>query len=184
MHRIMPSERVQRRVDDLLDQAERAVSDRDWATVQEIAEAVLIADSQNGDALVFIAMAQSALGLNTSVKPVARESSAELVDAVKPESFVDGRYEVRGLLGEGGKKSVYLAHDTVLDRDVAFAVIKTEDLDNESLVRITREAQAMARLGDNPNIMPIFDLGEEDGRPYLVQPVMAGGDVETLIKDS
>jgi len=98
MHRIMPSERVQRRVDDLLDQAKRAVSDRDWATVQEIAEAVLIADSQNGDALVFIAMAQSALGLNTSVKPVARESSAELVDAVKPESFVDGRYEVRGLL--------------------------------------------------------------------------------------
>jgi serine/threonine protein kinase len=71
-----------------------------------------------------------------------------------------------------------------LDRDVAFGLIKAEDLDDTSRERITREAQAMARLGDNPSIMPIFDLGDEDGQPYLVQPVMDGGDVEGLIAES
>jgi len=39
----------------------------------------------------------------------------------------------------------------------------------------------MARLGDHPNLMPIFDLGEENGQPYMVQPLMVGGDVEALI---
>jgi serine/threonine protein kinase len=97
------------------------------------------------------------------------------------ESFADGRYTVTDFLGEGGKKKVYLAHDNTLDRDVAFALIKAEGLDNSSRQRITREAQAMGRLGDNPNIMPIFDLGEENGQPYMVQPLMRGGDVEALI---
>lgn len=46
-----------------------------------------------------------------------------------PTSFAGGRYQVKKFLGEGGKKKVYLAHDTVLDRDVAFALIKTKKLD-------------------------------------------------------
>jgi hypothetical protein len=46
-----------------------------------------------------------------------------------PASCAHGRYQVKEFLGEGGKKKVYLAHDTVLDRDVAFYLIKTEDLD-------------------------------------------------------
>jgi eukaryotic-like serine/threonine-protein kinase len=46
--------------------------------------------------------------------------------AAMPTSVANGRYHVRKSLGEGGKKKVYLAHDTVLDRDVAFALIKTE----------------------------------------------------------
>src|SRR5207248_4264913 len=44
----------------------------------------------------------------------------------EPPSFVNGRYLVKRFLGEGGKKRVFLAHDTLLDRDVAFALIKTE----------------------------------------------------------
>ncbi len=88
---------------------------------------------------------------------------------------------VKGLLGEGGKKRVYLAHDTTLDRDVAFGLIKAEGLDVAARQRITREAQAMVRLGDHPNLMPIFDLGEENGQPYMVQPLMSGGDIEALI---
>ena len=47
----------------------------------------------------------------------------------QPTSFANGRYQVKKFLGEGGKKKVYLAHDTLLDRDVAFALIKTEKLD-------------------------------------------------------
>ena len=48
--------------------------------------------------------------------------------AQEPSSFANGRYEVKRFLGEGGKKKVYLAQDTLLDRDVAFALIKTEGL--------------------------------------------------------
>ena len=48
-----------------------------------------------------------------------------------PTSFASGRYQVKRFLGEGGKKKVYLAHDTNLDRDVAFALIKTETISQD-----------------------------------------------------
>jgi tetratricopeptide (TPR) repeat protein len=99
----------------------------------------------------------------------------------EPTSFANGRYQVRKFLGEGGKKKVYLVHDTLLDRDVAFALIKTEKLDDASRTRVTREARAMGRLGDHPNIVAIYDMGEHEGQPYIVIPVMPGGDVESLI---
>jgi tetratricopeptide (TPR) repeat protein len=99
-----------------------------------------------------------------------------------PTSFANGRYQVKKFLGEGGKKKVYLVHDTLLDRDVAFALIKTEKLDAATRTRVTREARAMGRLGDHPNIMTIHDLGDYEGQPYIVIPVMPGGDVEGLIE--
>ncbi len=102
--------------------------------------------------------------------------------SVMPTSFINGRYEVKKFLGEGGKKKVYLAHDTLLDRDVAFALIKTAKLDDASRTRVTREARAMGRLGDHPNIVAIYDMGEHEGQPYIVIPVMPGGDVEGLIE--
>jgi len=99
-----------------------------------------------------------------------------------PASFVNGRYQVKKFLGEGGKKKVYLVHDTLLDRDVAFALIKTEKLDDATRARVSREARAMGRLGDHPNIVAIYDMGEHEGQPYIVIPVMPGGDVEGLIE--
>jgi len=99
-----------------------------------------------------------------------------------PVSFAGGRYQVKKFLGEGGKKKVYLVHDTLLDRDVAFALIKTEKLDDATRLRVTREAQAMGKLGDHPNIVGIHDMGEEKGQPYVVLPLMPGGDVEDLIE--
>jgi len=99
-----------------------------------------------------------------------------------PTSFVNGRYQVKKFLGEGGKKKVYLVHDTLLDRDVAFALIKTEKLDDATRTRVTREARAMGRLGDHPNVVAIYDMGDHEGQPYIVIPVMPGGDVEGLIE--
>jgi tetratricopeptide (TPR) repeat protein len=104
--------------------------------------------------------------------------------SLEPTSFVNGRYEVKKFLGEGGKKKVYLAHDTLLDRDVAFALIKTEKLDDATRARVNREARAMGRLGDHPNIVTIHDIGEHEGQPYIVIPVMPGGDVEGLIEQA
>ena len=102
----------------------------------------------------------------------------------EPTSFAGGRYQVKRFLGEGGKKKVYLAHDALLDRDVAFALLKTETLDDAARSRITREAQAMGRLGSHPNIVTVFDLGEHQGQPYMVAELMAGGDVEGLIEEA
>ncbi|MCI0789632.1 MAG: protein kinase, partial [Chloroflexi bacterium] len=102
----------------------------------------------------------------------------------EPNSFANGRYQVQRLLGEGGKKKVYLAHDTTLDREVAFALIKTEGLDETSRTRIRREAQAMGRLGSHPHVVTVFDLGEEGDQPYMVTELMSGGDVEGLIEEA
>ena len=102
--------------------------------------------------------------------------------SLEPTSFAAGRYQVKKFLGEGGKKKVYLGHDTLLDRDVAFALIKTEKLDDASRSRVSREARAMGRLGDHPNIVAIYDMGDHEGQPYIVIPVMPGGDVESIIE--
>jgi class 3 adenylate cyclase len=97
-----------------------------------------------------------------------------------PASFASGRYQVQRLLGEGARKRVYLAHDMRLDRDVALAVIKTDGLDDAGRLRVHREAQAMADLGDHPHIVTVHDSGEENGTLYIVSQFMAGGSVEDL----
>ncbi|MBN2075345.1 MAG: protein kinase [Dehalococcoidales bacterium] len=116
-------------------------------------------------------------------EPVSHEPPAtSQPSTAEPTSFVNDRYKVKKKLGEGGKKKVYLVHDKVLDRDVAFALIKTENLDQDARKRVTREAQAMGKLGDNPHIVSIFDMGEINDQPYIVIPLMGGGDVEGLIE--
>ncbi|MCH7971285.1 MAG: protein kinase [Chloroflexi bacterium] len=174
----MPSERVKRQIDRMLDGAEAAAEQRDWPLVAELARKTLIIDRENEDAKVFLAMSEQE-DVTESASP-----SGPVDRSDTPTSFANGRYSVTRLLGEGGKKKVYLAHDAILDRDVAFAVIKTEGLDEVGRERIRREAQAMGRMGTHPCIMPIYDLGEEDGNPYMVQPLMSGGDVEELIEDA
>ncbi|MBI4768199.1 MAG: protein kinase, partial [Deltaproteobacteria bacterium] len=110
-------------------------------------------------------------------------SPAKLEPSSTPVSptFASDRYQIKEFLGEGGKKKVYRAYDTLLDREVALALIKTEGLDKESMSRITREAQAMGRLGAHPNIVTVFDLGKDQDQPFIVTELMGGGDVESLI---
>jgi len=180
----MNSERLQRRIETLLDQADEAVDAGEWVRAVDRARAVLAIDAGNADAAAVLKMAE-ANGLVTST--IFKEehgdsrndaSRAARPSASEPASFAGGRYEVRRFLGEGGKKRVFLAHDTRLDRDVAFALIKTEGLDEVGRERIVREAQAMGRLGAHPHIVTIFEIGEEGGSPYVVNELLAGGDVE------
>ena len=79
-------------------------------------------------------------------------------------------------------KKVFLTKDMLLDRDVAFALIKTEIVTSESVVRIKREAQIMRKLGDHKNILEIYEVGEHEGQPYFVMPFMSGGRVNDLIE--
>ncbi|TAK73946.1 MAG: hypothetical protein EPO16_11665, partial [Dehalococcoidia bacterium] len=176
----MPSERIQRRIDALLDEAEASVSAGEWTAVSEKARAVLSIETGNEDAQAFLTMAEANLGAAPAptALPSATASAAPSAVRAVPESFAAGRYHVRKFLGEGGKKRVFLAHDALLDRDVAFALIKTEGLDDVGRERITREAQAMGRMGAHPHMVSVFDLGEEGGAPYIVTELMGGGDVE------
>ena len=118
-----------------------------------------------------------------SVPSAASLAVAPLSQPSLPSSFVAGRYRVERFLGEGCLKRVFLAHDTTLDRDVTFAQIRTEGLDDLARERVMREAQAMARLGAHPNLVAIYDFGEEGGNPHLVEEFMAGGTVSSLLED-
>ena len=105
-----------------------------------------------------------------------REASAPAPAArSEPDQLAGGRYQLVRFLGEGAKKRVHLARDTRLGREVAIAFIKSEGLD---LVRVRREAEAMGRLGDHPNVVTVHDVVEDGDRVYLVSQYMAGGDLE------
>ena len=116
-------------------------------------------------------------------EPVARGSAPATASAL-PASFGDARYQVKRFLGEGGRKRVYLAHDTRLERDVAVAVVKTEGLDEAGLARIRREARVMARLGDQANVVAIYDVADDNGGTYIVSQFVAGGSVADLLRGS
>jgi class 3 adenylate cyclase len=96
----------------------------------------------------------------------------------------DGRYQIDEFIGEGSRKRVYRAHDSRLDRTVALAIVKTEGLDPAGLDRVRRETRAMGRLGDHPNVVTVYDVGEDNERPYIVSQYLAGGDVEQLLRAS
>src|SRR5712692_1884121 len=79
-----------------------------------------------------------------------------------------GRYEVLGLLGAGGMGEVYRARDTSLSREVALKILTGEATrDSVRFRRFQTEAQASAALS-HPNIVPIYDVGEEGDTPYIV----------------
>ena len=149
----MASDRFQRRIERLLDEADEAISRFDWEKVRQCAHAVLAIEPDNSDGLKFLATAERAIidpvssttGSHPSSPPpattVAATTQPNSPSAELRTSFANGRYQVQKFLGEGGKKKVYLAHDTLLDREVALALIKTEGLDDASRTRIQREAK-------------------------------------------
>jgi class 3 adenylate cyclase len=179
----MPSERIQRQIDRLLDEAEAALARFEWDSVRAQANAVLALDPNNADARTFLDAAVRAGAGAPPPMPSGPAGTPEAPPSAPPlpTAFSGGRYAVRSFLGEGAKKRVYLAHDTRLDRDVAFALIKTEGLDADGIVRVRREAQAMGRLGDHAHIVTIFDTGDEGGAPYIVSQYRGGGSVEDLL---
>ncbi|GAQ53811.1 serine/threonine-protein kinase PknB [Streptomyces acidiscabies] len=94
------------------------------------------------------------------------------------QSLAGGRYQVRGLLGEGGMASVHLAYDSVLDRQVAVKTLHSQLGREEAFrERFRREAQAVAKLS-HTNIVSVFDTGEDvsggETTPYIVMEFVEG----------
>jgi len=79
-------------------------------------------------------------------------------------------------IGHGGMGEIYRATDTTLGRPVAIKVLDARHAADPSIrERFTREALAVARLSGNPHIVTIYDVGEEDERPYIVMEYLSGG---------
>jgi eukaryotic-like serine/threonine-protein kinase len=93
-----------------------------------------------------------------------------------------GRYALEGLIGQGGMADVMLAVDEVLDRQVAVKILHARYADDPSfLTRFRREAQAAASL-NHPNIVAVYDFGEDGGRPFIVMEYVAGQSLRDLLR--
>ncbi len=98
-----------------------------------------------------------------------------------PEQF--GRYRIVKRLGRGGMGSVYLAHDSQLDRQVALKTPHfTADDGPEVLERFTREARAAATI-DHPNICPVYDVGSIDGVHFVTMAYIDGRPLSELVQE-
>ena len=93
-----------------------------------------------------------------------------------------GRYLVTGRIGRGGMGMVYRGRDETLDRDVAIKTLTSEgSFDAESRGRFEIEAKAAARL-QHPNILTVFELGEDRGLPFIAMELLPGADLESLMR--
>ena len=119
-------------------------------------------------------------GSELSAEPAVAEPRPEALPAEVP-SEIAGRYRVRRFLGQGGRKRVYLSDDTATGTEVAVALFDTEGVGASIQARARREAEAMRKLGDHPQVVPVLDTGEDDGNPFIVSRYMPGGDVEGLL---
>jgi serine/threonine-protein kinase len=94
------------------------------------------------------------------------------------------RYRGAERIGHGGMGDIYRATDSVLGREVAIKVLAERYAQDESVrQRFTREALAAARLSGEPNIVTIFDVGEQDGRPYIVMEYLGGGSLDDVLRE-
>jgi serine/threonine protein kinase len=102
-------------------------------------------------------------------------------DARRPRRRI-GKYLVTGRIGRGGMGMVYRGYDEALEREVAVKTLTVEGtLDEESRRRFEIEAKAAARL-QHPNILTVFELGDERGVPFIAMELLPGVDLEALLR--
>ena len=95
---------------------------------------------------------------------------------------INDRYEIVKSIGEGGMANVYLAHDLILDRDVAIKILRGDLSGDEKFVRrFQREALAASSLS-HPNIVEMYDVGEDKGMYYIVMEYVKGVTLKQLLK--
>lgn len=93
------------------------------------------------------------------------------------------RYEVIGNIGSGGMANVYLANDLILNREVAVKVLRFDFQDDQDAIRrFQREALAATEMV-HPNIVSVYDVGEENGMQYIVMEYVKGTDLKRHIKE-
>lgn len=97
---------------------------------------------------------------------------------------LNGRYKIIDIIGGGGMANVYLAHDMILDRDVAVKMLRLDFANDEEFIRrFHREAQSATSLA-HPNIVSIYDVGEENDLYYIVMEYVDGQTLKQYIQQN
>ncbi|MEN2666380.1 Stk1 family PASTA domain-containing Ser/Thr kinase [Listeria aquatica] len=97
---------------------------------------------------------------------------------------LNGRYKILSPIGGGGMANVFLAHDMILNRDVAVKILRIDLTDESNLIRrFQREAQSATSL-DHPNIVSIYDVGDENDLHYIVMEYVDGMDLKRYIQEN
>jgi serine/threonine protein kinase len=100
-------------------------------------------------------------------------------DIELPERYLHARH-----LASGGMAAVFSAEDVMLGRAVAVKVLSERFLaDPDAVRRFEREARAAAKASQHPHVVTIYDVGEHDGRPFIVMELMSGGSLATLLRN-
>ena len=95
---------------------------------------------------------------------------------------INDRYEIIKSIGEGGMANVYLGQDTILDRKVAIKILRGDLANDEKFIRrFQREALSASSLS-HPNIVEMYDVGEDNGNYYIVMEYIEGKTVKQLLK--
>ncbi len=104
------------------------------------------------------------------------------MDPTETPRVFSERYELNHLIARGGMAEVYRARDRLLDRPVALKVLFPElSVDRSFVERFRREAQAAANLS-HPNIVPVFDWGEDAGTYFIVMEYVDGRPLSSILK--
>ena len=94
-----------------------------------------------------------------------------------------GKYTLLEKIGAGATGDVFKAHDPQLGRLVAIKILRSEDADSDVLVRFQREGMSIARL-NHPNIVNVFELGEENGKLFMALELLDGLTLKQVIDSS
>ncbi len=105
------------------------------------------------------------------------------MSAIEAGTVIDGRYRVSARLGSGGMADVYLAHDTLLGRQVALKLLHHRFAEDQEFVeRFRREASSAAGLS-HPNVVAVFDRGEWDGTYYIAMEYLPGRSLKAVVRE-
>ena len=150
----------------------------DNAEANELYQKILACDVGYADAEERLNRTRELLSAKAEAEVASRASSGGPPAATGQPS----RYIIRGTLGRGGMGIVYEAEDTVLDRKVAFKVLPEALKENpQALKNFLREAKSAAQL-NHPNIVTVYDAGEQDGVFYIAMEYVDGKTLKEIIK--
>ncbi len=126
---------------------------------------------------------QSGSFIDSSPIKVAPEATAE-IEAEPESSRLIGHYRILRRLGKGGMGEVYLAQDTMLDRQVAIKLLPAEFTSNASLVRrFVQEAKAASAL-NHPNILTIHEIGQQEGTHFIATEYVEGQTLRHMLRSA
>ncbi len=131
------------------------------------------------------ANAGSSTGVSIDTKTIVGAeaiTSSDMEVSVSPIGGTIGKYEIRSQLGAGGMGAVYLAFDTLIEREVAIKVLSQEVANSTvALQRFLQEARSIGRL-NNPNVVSIYEIDRWNGQYYLVMELLSGGSLAELVE--